>query len=101
MFQSHISFLYIPFLQVFILLTSLFQPATLKAQVYLDADGPGETYELINSVLAPGYNVIEAPDCAHPDFGRHIEEVYDSVLEKYVFMFHIHVTPDNDRCIKF
>lgn len=101
MARSYRSFLSISSLPVFILLGILLQIAPLNAQVYLDADGPGETYELINSVLAPGYNVIEVPDCAHPDFGRHIEEVYDSVLEKYVFVFHIHVTPDNDRCSKF
>jgi len=67
----------------------------------LIADGPGNTYELINSVLAPGYNVIEVPDCVHTNFGRHIEEVFDAQLNKYVFKFHIHATQDNDRCINF
>lgn len=71
------------------------------AQVTLSADGPGNTYELINSVMAPGYDVVEAPDCAHTSFGRHIEEVWDAQLNKYVFKFHIHVSHDNDRCIKF
>ena len=71
------------------------------AQVTLSADGPGNTYELINSVFAPGYDVTETPDCVHANFGRHIEEVWDAQLKKYVFKFHIHVTPDNDRCIKF
>ena len=83
-----------------ILLSGLVFQNTIS-QVTLEADGPGDTYELINSVLAPGYDVCEVPDCAHPDFGRHIDEVYDSVLQKYVFRFHIHVTPDNDRCINF
>ncbi len=67
----------------------------------LTADGPGNTYELINNVLAPGYNVIEVPDCVHTNFGRHIEEVFDAQLNKYVFKFHIHATQDNDRCINF
>ena len=67
----------------------------------LSADGPGDTYELINSVLAPGYDVTEPPDCAHTGFGRHIEEVWDMELNKYVFKFHIHVEHDNDRCKKF
>ena len=67
----------------------------------LTADGPGNTYELINSVLAPGYNVIEVPDCVHTGFGRHIEEVFDSQLNKYVFKFHIHAEEDNDRCLNF
>jgi hypothetical protein len=71
------------------------------SQVLLEADGPGNTYELINSVLAPGYNVIENPECVHPEFGRHIAEVWDSELNQYVFEFYIHVTPDNDRCIMF
>ena len=71
------------------------------SQVLLEADGPGNTYELINSVLAPGYDVVEHPECVHPQFGRHIAEVWDSVLNQYVFEFYIHVTPDNDRCINY
>ena len=71
---------------------------SLNSQTILEADGPGNTYELINSVLAPGYNVVEHPECVHPEFGRHIAEVWDSVLNQYVFEFYIHVTPDNDRC---
>ena len=67
----------------------------------LTADGPGNTYELINSVFAPGYEAVETPDCIHDKFGRHIEEVYDAELKKYVFKFHIHFSPDNDRCKKF
>ncbi len=74
---------------------------TLHAQVVLNADGPGETYQLITDVLAPGYNPIETPDCNHLDFGDHIDETWDSELQSYVFNFHIHVTPDNDRCINF
>jgi len=70
-------------------------------QVVLDADGPGETYELISSILAPGYNPIEVPDCNHMEFGEHIDEVFDSTLNIHVFRFHIHTTPDDDRCIKF
>ncbi len=34
-------------------------------------------------------------------FGRHIAEVFDTDLNKNVFEFYIHVTPDNDRCINF
>ncbi|MCX6327475.1 MAG: T9SS type A sorting domain-containing protein [Bacteroidia bacterium] len=71
------------------------------SQVILEADGPGNTYELINSVLAPGYDVVENPECIHPEFGRHIAEVWDADLNQYVFEFYIHVTPDNDRCIMF
>ena len=79
----------------------LFSVSWGYGQVVLDADGPGETYELITSVLAPGYNPIETPDCSHPEFGDHIDEIYDEELDTNVFRFHIHVTPDNDRCINF
>jgi hypothetical protein len=84
------------------LLGLLFLGTAAQAQLTtLTADGPGNTYELINSVLAPGYDVIEAPDCAHTAYGRHIEEVWDTQLNKYVFKFFIHVAQDNDRCVKF
>lgn len=69
--------------------------------VTLNADGPGNTYELINSVLAPGYDAVENPECVHPSFGRHIAEVWDNDLNSYVFEFYSHVIPDNDRCINF
>jgi hypothetical protein len=65
----------------------------------LRADGPGSTYELIDSVL--GGSAEEVPDCSHPAFGRHIAEIWDSTLHCYVFAFYIHVTPDNDRCVNF
>src|SRR5581483_8354476 len=71
----------------------------LRAQVTLSADGPGNTYELINSKL--GGSAEEDPDCSHPEFGRHITEDFDSVLGKNVFIFHIHATNDNDRCVNF
>ncbi len=71
------------------------------SQVILDANGPGETYELITSVLAPNHNPIEVPDCNHEEFGKHIDEIFDEELNIHVFRFHIHTTPDNDRCINF
>lgn len=67
----------------------------------LDADGAGNTYELITSVLAPGQNPIEHPDCGHEDFGRHIDEVFDADLNDHAFRFLLHVEPDNDRCQTF
>ena len=73
-----------------------------SAQVVLEADGPGNTYELINSVLAlPNRDVVETPDCNHSAFGRHIDEVFDTDLNKFVFRFSMHSSPDNDRCINF
>lgn len=73
----------------------------VSSQVMLDADGPGDTYELINQALAPGANAVENPECAHPEFGRHVAEVWDAELNQHVFEFYIHVTPDNDRCLYF
>lgn len=69
--------------------------------IELRADGPGDTYELITSVLEPGANPIETPDCNHAEFGDHIDEVFDNELNINVFQFYIHVEPDNDRCIIF
>jgi len=73
----------------------------LKAQTILKAVGSDTTYELINAALAPGYNVIEVPDCGHTTFGKHIEEVYDADLETYVFKFIAHRDEDDDRCKNF
>ena len=85
--------------EVLLLAVSLGCGFPLSAQVTLQADGPGNTYELIGSKL--GGSPIEVPDCGHAAFGRHITEVWDDTLGRYVFAFHIHVTPDNDRCSSF
>lgn len=79
----------------------IFFTGFIQAQVTLDADGPGNTYELINSVLAPGFDAVEVPDCNHTGFGRHIDEVFDADLNTDVFRFFIHVNEDDDRCINF
>ncbi len=71
----------------------------LFSQVTLNADGSGNTYELITSVLAPGYSPIEAPDCSHIAFGRHIDEIFDADLGVNVFRFFAHASIDDDRCI--
>ena len=55
----------------------------------------------MTAFLAPGYSPLEPPDCNHTDFGEHIDEIYDSDLGDHTYRFIIHVTPDNDRCIKF
>jgi hypothetical protein len=73
---------------------------TSNSQTVLKANGPGNTYELINSVLAPANEAVENPECIHPDFGRHIVEVFDADLKENVFEFYSHVNPDNDRCEK-
>lgn len=91
----------------YLILLTLLLGFGLSAQVTLDADGPGQTYELITSVLAPGYNPIESPgevdgSCDnHSSFGRHISEVFDADLNDNVFKFSLHVANDNDRCKNF
>ncbi len=96
----------------FSFLVLLFVVTKGKTQAVLEANGPGNTYELINSVLAPGYTSVEAPDqCAsHPAFGRHVAEVFDAILNQFVFEFYMHVpasfpaietSADNDRCLNF
>ena len=70
----------------------------LFGQVVLTADGHTEPYARIKSVLgAPA----ETPDCSHPGFGPHITQTFDDTLGRFVFVFNIHVTPDNDRCKGF
>ena len=84
---------------LFILSFILFFSQSVIAQTLLSADGITDTYTLINSVLAnPNRDVVEVPDCNHNDFGKHITQDFDNQLNKNVFLFHIHVTPDNDRC---
>ncbi len=87
-------------LLLILLLLPFFQN-NLCAQLILDADGAGDTYELITSKLAPNYNPIEVPDCGHTNFGRHIDEIFDNDLNDHVFRFFIHVDDDDDRCINF
>ena len=74
----------------------------IYSQVILNSDKSKDTYTLINSVFAnSNRNVVEAPDCNHNAFGNHITQEFDIELNKDVFLFHIHVSPDNDRCKKF
>jgi hypothetical protein len=69
------------------------------SQVILNANGLLNTYERITSFFAPGYGVsaVEAPDLYHPwSAGRHIADVFDSELNKYVFEFYSHALLDNE-----
>jgi hypothetical protein len=66
--------------------------APSQAAVNVNADGPGNTYELLEG---KGMG-LELPDCGHPV--RHIREISDSTLGKNVFAFDIHADIDDDRC---
>jgi hypothetical protein len=74
-------------------------PLFSNSQVILKADGEGNTYELISSVLAPGKSAVEAPDNMklgnHPSFGKHIAEVWDADLKTNVFEFYAHINYEN------
>ncbi|HEV8383131.1 MAG TPA: hypothetical protein VGQ29_16200 [Gemmatimonadales bacterium] len=73
-------------------------PAASGGPVILSADGQTAAYTRIQGVLK---SAPETPDCSHPAFGPHITQAVDRALRKYVFVFNIHVTPDNDRCSAF
>jgi len=74
-------------------------PLLSNSQVILKADGKGDTYELISSILAPGKSAVEAPDNMklgnHPSFGKHIAEVWDADLKTNVFEFYAHINCEN------
>ena len=74
-------------------------PTGAKTGRSLIADGHTDTYTLISSVL--GGDANETPDCSHTAFGPHVTQIFDDALGKSVFVFHIHVTPDDDRCQAF
>jgi hypothetical protein len=67
----------------------------LQTPVHLTADGVTQPETLTGNVLqaAP-----ETPDCSHLSFGPHLTQTPDSILGDYVFVFNMHVVPDNDRC---
>lgn len=81
-----------------VLAAALAVTPTLHAQVFLTADGQTDSYTLVNRAFGAR---PETPDCSHPEFGPHITQAFDSTLGKSVFVFNMHVTPDNDRCSSF
>src|SRR5438046_998171 len=82
-----------------VLLCLLTSSMFAQGPVILSADGQTDTYTLLDNTL--GGTAEETPDCSHTAFGPHITQATDSDLGKPVFVFHIHVTPDNDRCTNF
>lgn len=88
---------------VTIIILSVFFSDRLSAQAFLNANAAGNTFEEITTAFAPGSDTsaVEDPQCIHPQFGRHIAEVWDAELGKQVFEFYAHVSVDNDRCINF
>ena len=93
------------FLQIGLYLMALIAITTPTfPQTTLNATSLGRSYEEIDSVMGLNNGAKEeTPDqCTnHPQFGRHILEVWDSTFNKYVFEFYSHVHIDNDRCMNF
>src|SRR5262249_45761656 len=79
-------------------LFALLLPTPLLAQTFLTADGNTDSSPPVRTVLGAS---PETPDCSHTSFGPHITQAFDGDLGKSVFVFHMHVTPDNDRCTNF
>jgi hypothetical protein len=75
--------------------TAALLPAQLETPAHLTADGLTQPEIRAGDILqaAP-----ETPDCSHLSFGPHLTQTPDSALGCYVFVFNIHVVPDNDRC---
>ena len=80
------------------LLWTILNATPAAAQRTLVADGKTAAYAQIQDALG---TAPETPDCGHVDFGPHITQRFDPDLKKSVFIFNLHVTPDNDRCIGF
>lgn len=72
-------------------------PVAATATTTVAPDGNTAPYALIESRL--GARNVEVPDCSHPDFGPHITQDWDATLAAWTFLFHLHVSPDNDRCL--
>ena len=71
------------------------QTPVLQTPVHFNADGITQPMTQIGNVLKA---TPESPDCSHLSFGPHLTQAPDSVLGSYVYVFNMHVVPDNDRC---
>ncbi len=76
----------------------LLNVSVLAAQTLLISNGISDPYAQTNQILGA---LPETPDCAHPAFGPHLIQAFDGALGKSVFVFTLHVVPDNDRCVAF
>lgn len=75
----------------------LLSAAAWPASVIVGADDGSDAYGILTGAL--GSNAVEAPDCSHADFGPHILRAPDPELGASSFVFHLHLSPDNDRCL--
>ncbi|HEY4380420.1 MAG TPA: dockerin type I domain-containing protein [Acidobacteriaceae bacterium] len=82
-------------LGAFLASTALHAQTPTPTPVHLNADGTIQPETWVGNILqaAP-----ESPDCSHLSFGPHLTQAPDTTLGGYVFVFNMHVVPDNDRC---
>lgn len=71
--------------------------AATAAPATVAPDGSTAPYARIEAAL--GAKNVEVPDCRHPEFGPHITQDWDGALGAWTFLFHLHVSPDDDRCL--
>jgi hypothetical protein len=71
------------------------QTPQYQTPAHFTADGVTQPETQVGNFLqaAP-----ETPDCSHLSFGPHLTQTPDNVLGEFVYVFNIHVVPDNDRC---
>jgi len=82
----------------FFFLTMIGFSGSLLSQINVRAlTSSGSGY---NAITSQGME-IESPDCVHKSFGAHVTQVFDTLLERNVFVFHSHIDNDNDRCEVF
>lgn len=72
-----------------------FLSAQTQTPVHVRADGITQPETYVGKLLQAS---PETPDCSHLNFGPHLTQTPDSTLGSYVFVFNMHVVPDNDRC---
>ena len=63
--------------------------------IHFNANGITQPETFIGNILQAS---PETPDCSHLNFGPHLTQAPDPILDSYVFLFNMHVVPDNDRC---
>jgi len=80
------------------LISGIFFYVNVACQVTCNATGSsGSGYPaFINAEFG-----IENPDCEHADFGAHITQIFDTNLDRNVFVFHSHIILDHHLLIIF
>jgi hypothetical protein len=62
---------------LFIVLLYFASISSVSPKTVLQADGNGDTYQLINQIFGGYSSALEVPDCKHAEFGPHITQQWD------------------------